>query len=103
MLCTSIYSVLDSLYENSRNQYKQEGLRVAKACVRIALSKYIQNNGYQGNENIKIGENDCQIDSVNKGASTSKFNVQVSIENIVSHDDISFSSETMKITHEEIF
>ena len=50
-----------SRFDILKNEFKERSSALAEACVDTALLKLAQNQSYNGNENISVGNDQCSI------------------------------------------
>ena len=80
-------------------EFKEISLRLAEACVDMALLKLSENQSYQGNENIAINDKQCSILIIeaagNEKVIKTKANFQKAVTNLkikVNNADLSVIS-----------
>ena len=80
-------------------EFKEISLRLAEACVDVALLKLSENQSYQGNENIAINDKQCSILIIeaagNEKVIKTKANFQKAVTNLkikVNNADLSVIS-----------
>ncbi len=101
VLSVSSLSILNSLYMYTQSEDKQESLHMARSCARLALSKYMINESYLGNEDIQINNRNCHVDLIDRP--NNSVTVEVLVGNSHSEDTIIFSVNDLKILSEEVF
>ncbi len=90
-----------SRFDILKNEFKERSSALAEACVDTALLKLAQNQSYNGNENIGIGNDQCSILPIEIASGQKIIKTKASFRNAVTNLKVTVNSANLSVIYWE--
>lgn len=90
-----------SRFDILKNEFKERSFALAEACVDTALLKLAQNQSYNGNENISIGNDQCSILSIETVSGQKIIKTKALFQNAVTNLKVTVNNTNLSVIYWE--
>lgn len=90
-----------SRFDILKNEFKERSSALAEACVDTALLKLAQNQSYNGNENINIGNDQCSILTIETASGQKIIKTKAIFQNAVTNLKATVNGVNLSVIHWE--
>lgn len=90
-----------SRFDILKTEFKKRSSALAEACVDTALLKLAQNQSYNGNENIGVGNDQCSILTIETASGQKIIKTKAVFQNAVTNLKITIDSADLSVIYWE--
>ena len=84
-----------------KNEFKERSFALAEACVDTALLKLAQNQSYNGNENVSVGNDQCSILLIETASGQKIIKTKATFQSAVTNLKITVNNTNLSVIYWE--